>query len=430
MVNFAAQPRDHLPPLRRAAHARLPALLLVAAAGLAVNYAVYSACVVLAPRFGVARDAGDPAAVRRRRQRRGDDPDFRRLPLFRFSPLRTGNPLPKAVSERAMMARNPRLRNRHDTSPYDRDLDRNPANFQPLTPLTFLERAAEVFPDQLAIVHGPLRRNYREFYARAKKLASALAKRGFARGDTVAVMLANTPAMLECHYGVPMCGAVLNTLNTRLDAAAIAFMLDHGEAKALIVDREFSGVMTEALKLAKVRPLIIDYDDPEYDGPGGRSARSTTRRFVGEGDEAYECVGAARRMGRDFAQLHLGHDRRSQGRRLSSPRRQPARGRQRRHRRHGPPSGLSLDAADVPLQRLVLPVVDQRQGGRACLPAPGARQGDVRSDRRAQRDPSLRRADRHVGSAQRAAPRRSGRCRMSCASSPPPRRRPPPCWRR
>src|SRR5271154_7119115 len=117
-------------------------------------------------------------------------------------------------------------------SSYDRDLDRNAANFQPLTPLTFLERAAAVFPARLAIAHGPLRRTYREFHARSKSLASALAKRGIQRGDTVAVLLANTPAMLECHYGVPMCGAVLNTLNTRLDAAAIGFMLDHGEAKA------------------------------------------------------------------------------------------------------------------------------------------------------------------------------------------------------
>ncbi len=104
-------------------------------------------------------------------------------------------------------------------SPYDRDLDRNAANFQPLTPLTFLERAAAVFPGRLAVAHGRLRRNYREFHARSKKLASALAKRGFVRGDTVAVMLANTPAMLECHYGVPMCSAVLNTLNTRLVAS-------------------------------------------------------------------------------------------------------------------------------------------------------------------------------------------------------------------
>src|ERR1700722_14552296 len=149
-------------------------------------------------------------------------------------------------------------------SPYDQDLDRNAANFQPLTPLAFLERAAFVFPDRLAIVHGALRRNYRDFYARARQLGSALERRGFKRGDTVAVMLANTPAMLECHYGVPMCGAVLNALNTRLDAASIAFMLDHGEAKALIVDREFSAVVGAALERAKARPLLIDYDDPEY----------------------------------------------------------------------------------------------------------------------------------------------------------------------
>ena len=114
-------------------------------------------------------------------------------------------------------------------SPYDTDLDRNPANFQPLTPLTLLERAAAVFPDQLAIVHGPLRRSYREFYARARRLASALAKRGIGRGDTVSVMLANTPSMLEAHYGVPMTQGVLNTLNIRLDAPTIAFSLDHAD---------------------------------------------------------------------------------------------------------------------------------------------------------------------------------------------------------
>jgi fatty-acyl-CoA synthase len=173
-------------------------------------------------------------------------------------------------------------------SPYDRDLDRNAANFQPLTPLILLERAAAVFPDRIAIVHGGLRRNYRAFHARSRKLASALAKRGLKRGDTVAVMLANTPAMLECHYGVPMCGAVLNTLNTRLDAAALAFMLDHGEAKALIVDREFAGVMGAAVKLAKVRPLVIDYDDPEYDGPGERLGSLEYEALIAEGDETYE----------------------------------------------------------------------------------------------------------------------------------------------
>ena len=156
------------------------------------------------------------------------------------------------------------------TSPCDVDLDRNPANFQPLTPLTFLERAAAVYPKHTAIIQGPLQRNYAEFYTRARKLASALAKHGIKRGDTVSVMLANTPAMLEAHYGVPMTQGVLNTLNTRLDAPIIAFSLDHAETKVLITDREFSRTVKEALKLAKVKPLVIDYDDPEYSGPGER----------------------------------------------------------------------------------------------------------------------------------------------------------------
>jgi fatty-acyl-CoA synthase len=173
-------------------------------------------------------------------------------------------------------------------SPYDRDLDRHPANFQPLTPLTLLERAAAVFPDRPAIVHGALRRSYRDFYARSRRLASALASRGLSRGDTVAVMLANTPAMLECHYGVPMCGAVLNTLNTRLDAVALAFMLDHGEAKALIVDREFSAVVAAARKIAHARPLVIDYDDPEYDGPGEPLGEIEYESLLAEGDPAFD----------------------------------------------------------------------------------------------------------------------------------------------
>ncbi|MDF3063558.1 MAG: AMP-dependent synthetase and ligase [Microvirga sp.] len=169
-------------------------------------------------------------------------------------------------------------------TPYDRDLDKNPANFQPLTPLTFLERSAAVFPDRTAIIHGRLRRSYAEFYARCRRLASALAKRGIGRGDTVAVMLANTPAMLECHYGVPMAGAVLNTLNTRLDAAVIAFCLDHGEAKVLIADREFSKTVKDALAQAKARPLVIDYDDPEFSGPGERLGALEYEEFLAEGD--------------------------------------------------------------------------------------------------------------------------------------------------
>src|ERR1700686_5240808 len=173
------------------------------------------------------------------------------------------------------------------TSPYDTDLDRNAANFQPLTPLSLLDRAAAVYPGHTAIIHGRLRRNYAEFYARARRLASALAKRGIKRGDTVAVMLANTPAMLECHYGVPMTKGVLNTLNTRLDAAIIAFSLDYGESKVVIVDREFSKVMKEALSLCKAKPLVIDYDDPEYSGPGERLGSIEYEDLVASGDPDY-----------------------------------------------------------------------------------------------------------------------------------------------
>jgi len=169
-------------------------------------------------------------------------------------------------------------------TPYDTDLDRNPANFQPLTPLGFLERAAAVFPDRTAIIHGPLRRSYAEFYARARRLASALAKRGIKRGDTVSVMLANTPAMLEAHYGVPMTKGVLNTLNTRLDAAIIAFSLDHADAKVVIIDREFTKVMKDALALAKVKPLVVDYDDPEYTGDSERIGTLDYEQLIAEGD--------------------------------------------------------------------------------------------------------------------------------------------------
>jgi fatty-acyl-CoA synthase len=172
-------------------------------------------------------------------------------------------------------------------TPYDIDLDRNPANFQPLTPLTLLERAASVFPDHTAIIHGPLRRSYAEFYGRARRLGSALQQRGIKHGDTVSAVLANTPAMLECHYGVPMCGAVLNTINTRLDAAVIAFQLDHGDAKVLIVDREFSKVVKDALALCKAKPLIIDYDDPEFSGAGERLGSIEYERFVTSGDAEF-----------------------------------------------------------------------------------------------------------------------------------------------
>jgi fatty-acyl-CoA synthase len=177
------------------------------------------------------------------------------------------------------------------TSPYDQDLDKNPANHQPLTPLTYLERAAKVFPDHVAIVHGASRITYARFWRRSLRLASALAARGIGKGDTVSVMLSNTPPMLEAHFGVPMVKAVLHSLNTRLDAAIVAFQLDHAESKVLIVDREFSAVVKEALAITKVKPLVIDFDDPDYgDGPyakGERIGSLDYEEFVASGTEDF-----------------------------------------------------------------------------------------------------------------------------------------------
>ncbi|HWX89405.1 MAG TPA: acyl-CoA synthetase [Rhizomicrobium sp.] len=171
--------------------------------------------------------------------------------------------------------------------PYETGLERMPANYQPLTPLSFLERAAHVFPRHTAIIHGKQRTDYAAFYARSRRLASALSKQGIKKGDTVAVMLANTPPMLEAHYGVPMLGAVLNALNTRLDAGAIAFMLEHGGAKILITDREFSATVADALALLEKKPLVIDYDDPEFPQSGARLGKIDYEKFLKSGDPEF-----------------------------------------------------------------------------------------------------------------------------------------------
>ncbi len=156
-------------------------------------------------------------------------------------------------------------------SPYAQGLDKNPANYVPLTPLTFIERSAYVYPDRVAVIHGARRYSWGESYARSRRLASALKQLGVSEGDTVAVVLNNTPEMFECHFGVPACGAVLNTINTRLDAEAVAFILNHGEAKVLLTDREYARTMKKAIELAN-RPdmIVIDVDDSEYTGPGER----------------------------------------------------------------------------------------------------------------------------------------------------------------
>ncbi len=172
---------------------------------------------------------------------------------------------------------------------YDVDLDKTPANYQPLTPLAFLARSASVYPEHTAIIHGKSRTSYAAFYARARKLASALVKAGIKKGDTVSAILANTPAMLECHYGVPMMGAVLNTMNTRLDAATIGFSLDHAETKFLIVDKEFSGLAKTAIQLMKgPKPIVVDYVDPEFPVEGERLSSIEYEQFIAGGDAEFE----------------------------------------------------------------------------------------------------------------------------------------------
>ena len=165
-------------------------------------------------------------------------------------------------------------------------LDRNQANHTPLNPVTFLERAAAVYPDRLAVVHGATRHTWRETYDRCRRLASALARRGIGRGDTVAVMAPNVPAIYEAHFGVPMLGAVLNALNTRLDAETIAFMLRHGGARVLIADRELSPTVARALALLDDKPLVIDIDDPDAAG-GELLGEMTYEAFLATGDPAY-----------------------------------------------------------------------------------------------------------------------------------------------
>jgi fatty-acyl-CoA synthase len=172
---------------------------------------------------------------------------------------------------------------------YEARLEKNAANYTPLTPLSLLARTAHVYPQRTAVIHGRRSLTWFEVYARCRRLASALRSRGIASGDTVAAMLPNVPAMYEAHFGVAMAGAVLNTLNTRLDAEAIAFMLEHGEAKVLLTDREFSATVAAALKRAKVRPLVIDVDDVSYEG-GVSLGEIEYEQFIAGGDPHFEWV--------------------------------------------------------------------------------------------------------------------------------------------
>ena len=173
------------------------------------------------------------------------------------------------------------------SNPFELNLDKTPANHAPLTPLQFIERAASVYPNRLAVVHGERRYSWKQTYARCRRLASALAKRGIGKGATVAAMLANTPEMVECHFGVPMTGGVLNTLNTRLDADAIAFMLNHGEAQVLITDTEFSPTIEAALRKLGRKVEVIDVADPEFEG-GKRLGTKGYEELLQEGDPEFD----------------------------------------------------------------------------------------------------------------------------------------------
>ena len=167
-------------------------------------------------------------------------------------------------------------------NPYERDLSRNAANHAALTPLSFIDRTATVWPDHPSVVHGARRYAWRDTYARSRRLASALQQAGVGEGDTVACMLANTPEMVELHFGVPMSGAVLNTLNTRLDPATIAFMLEHAQAKVLFTDTEFAATVRAALERLTVRPIVVDVVDT-----AGPFALDTSLRL---GDAEYESL--------------------------------------------------------------------------------------------------------------------------------------------
>ncbi|MBP6999167.1 MAG: acyl-CoA synthetase [Tepidiphilus sp.] len=170
-------------------------------------------------------------------------------------------------------------------NPYEMGLEKTPANYVPLTPLTFLSRSAYIYPERTAVIHGKRRYTWKQVEERARRLASALRQLGVKKNDTVAVVLNNTPEMYECHFGVPGCGAVLNTINIRLDPETVAFILNHGEAKVLITDREYSKMVKEAIRIAH-RPdlIVIDVDDPEYTGPGERLGRIEYEEFLAQGN--------------------------------------------------------------------------------------------------------------------------------------------------
>jgi len=287
------------------------------------------------------------------------------------------------------------------TNPFERDLDRNAANYTPLTPMSLIARAAYTYPQHLAVVHGDRRYSWAETYARCRRLASALVRAGIGVGDTVALMAANTPEMVEAHFGVPMAGGVLNTLNTRLDAEAIAFMLEHGGAKVVITDTEYAPIVEKALAQIAGKPLVIDIADAL--GPGGKLlGRADYEAFIAEGDPEF----AWQHPTDEWNAISLNYTSGTTG----NPKGVVY------HYRGAYLNALGevietrltrervpVDAADVPLQRLVLHLGGDRRRRPPRVPAPGGPGPRLGADRRRGRHASARRP-----APRRAAPR-SGR---------------------
>mgnify|MGYP003321803777 FL=1 len=177
------------------------------------------------------------------------------------------------------------------TDMYNTNLDKNHANFTPLSPLSFLQRSAEVYPNRQSIVHGSKSYTWSDTFKRSKQLASALTKKGVGKGDTVAVLCFNTPEIYEAHYGIPMIGAIINTINIRLDVDTISYILEHGEAKVVITDNELSPTMKEVLNKIKTKPLVIDIDDElanHPEGAGENLGSLNYEEFLKTGDENFK----------------------------------------------------------------------------------------------------------------------------------------------